>query len=69
MKGEPRLAFSVSYLVEPAENKLNASYPHAIVDAMTGDILIHWEGLNTMQVEAVLGNEGTGKHLHSVNCW
>ena len=61
-----RLAYAVSYFVDTVDGGA-PSRPHFIIDAHTGEILKHYEGLTTADGTGPGGNQKTGQYQYGTD--
>lgn len=61
-----RLAYAVSYFVDSFDGG-NPSRPHYVVDAHSGEVLFHYEGLTTADGTGPGGNEKVGQYHYGTD--
>ena len=54
------ICWYVNYLALDEAENANHSRPHGLIDAQSGEVVESWDGLDTLRVRAVGGNEKTG---------
>ncbi|MBU2713221.1 M4 family metallopeptidase [Zooshikella harenae] len=61
----PRLVYEVSYFTHTASGE--PTRPFFIIDAHTGEVLDHWEGINHQQATGPGGNRKSGKYQYGTD--
>ncbi|MFS1525934.1 M4 family metallopeptidase [Microbulbifer sp. 2304DJ12-6] len=57
----------LSYLVNWVEYGDQISRPFYFIDALSGEVLEHWEGINHLEATGPGGNEKTGQYLYGID--